>query len=83
MSTLDLYEVTSVGPSEVRRYLSNTLHGTAIYAAPLTPQTTPTDRQSYGSPMECLGMALWVPEQTCSFGAADPTAFDEQGANQA
>ena len=24
--------------------------------APLTPQTTtPTDRQSYGSPMECLG----------------------------
>ena len=31
---------------------AQTLHGTAIYAAPLTPQTTtPTDRQSYGSPM--------------------------------
>ena len=30
--------------------------GTAIYAAPLTPQTTPTDRQSYGSPMVCLGV---------------------------
>ena len=25
-------------------YISQTLHGTAIYAAPLTPKTTPTDR---------------------------------------
>ena len=31
---------------------TQTLHGTAIYAAPLNPPgTTPTDRQSYGSPM--------------------------------
>ena len=46
-------------------YNTQTLHGTAVYAAPLTPQTTPTDRhiwhhpwpdrQSYGSPMW-----LWV-----------------------
>ena len=32
--------------------------GHAIYAAPLTPKTTPTDRQSYDSPMECLGYEL-------------------------
>ena len=26
------------------------------YMPTLTPKTTPTDRQSYGSPMECLGI---------------------------
>ena len=36
--------------------LSHTLHGTAIYANQLAPQTTPTDRQSYDSPM----CRVWV-----------------------
>ena len=37
------------------KVLTQTLHGTAIYAYIDPPGTTPTDRQSYGSPMERLG----------------------------
>ena len=39
---------------------THTLHGTGIYAAPLTPKTTPTDRQSYGSPMGRVWVLLEV-----------------------
>ena len=37
--------------------MAQTLHGTAIYTYIDPSGTTPTDRQSYGSPMmECLGI---------------------------
>ena len=35
-------------------FCTQTLHGTAIYTYIDPSGTTPTDRQSYGSPMECL-----------------------------
>ena len=35
--------------------LPRKLHGTGIYAAPLTPQSTPGLIGKYGSPMDCLG----------------------------
>ena len=37
-------------PVTPHRYLPRTLHGTAIYATPLTRQATPTDRHSMAVP---------------------------------
>ena len=43
----------------------------AIYIPTLTPKTTPTDRQSYGSPMECLGTSRsWRTHSADSMGPA-------------
>ena len=39
----------------------DTTHGTAIYAAPLTPLAPPQLIGKYGSPMESLGNTFFVP----------------------
>ena len=40
------------------RSIPDTTHGTAIYAAPLTPLAPPQLIGIYGSPMECLGSEI-------------------------
>ena len=49
-TALKLTKASTDGPSSTQ-----TLHGTAIYAAPLTPHGPPQLIGIYGSPMECLG----------------------------
>ena len=63
---------------------TQTLHGTAIYAAPLTPSQPPQLIGKYTSPMECLGHTRTTtkhePRPLELSGASEPT-FEVKGRN--
>ena len=42
------------------RYISQTLHGTAIYADQLTPLAPPRCKHKKSSPMECLVLGIYI-----------------------